>query len=63
MNKRLRQELLQSAVLIFQRLEPEGVRDFHPAIARPPLVERRVADRACGTPRWPTARQRVPSEP
>lgn len=41
---RLCQELLQPAALVFQRLEPAGVRDFHPAVARTPLVKRRVAD-------------------
>ena len=41
---RLRQELLELAVLLFQALQLAGVGDLHPAIARPPLVERRIAD-------------------
>src|ERR1700691_5094673 len=41
---RLRQELLQLAILVLQRLELAGVGDLHPAIARSPLVERGIAD-------------------
>ena len=41
---RFRQQLLQLAVLLFQSLQSLGVRDLHPAVARSPIVERRVAD-------------------
>src|SRR5205085_3966262 len=41
---RLRQQLLQPAVLILKCLQFAGVRDLHPAISRSPLLERRIAD-------------------
>jgi hypothetical protein len=44
MQMAFRQQLLQPAVLVFERLEFAGVRHLHPAVARSPLVERRVAD-------------------
>ncbi len=40
----LGQQLLEPAALVFQRLELAGVRDLHPAITRPPLVEGCVTD-------------------
>src|SRR5580698_9034798 len=41
---RLRQQLLQLAVLVLQRLELAGIGDLHPTVARAPLVEGRIAD-------------------
>src|SRR6202050_1785121 len=46
---RLRQELLQLAVLVLQRFELAGVGDLHPAIARSPLVEGGIADAVLAT--------------
>jgi len=41
---RLRQELLQRAVLFFQPLQFASIGGLYPALARPPLVVRRIAD-------------------
>src|SRR4029077_20239487 len=41
---RLRQQLLEFAVLFLESLQLAGVGDLHPAITRPPLVKRRIAD-------------------
>src|SRR5581483_5284222 len=41
---RLRQKLLQLAVLVLKCLELAGIGDLHPAIAGSPLVEGRIAD-------------------
>src|SRR5262249_46400653 len=41
---RVRQQLLQPPVLLFQRLQLAGVGDLHPAEPRSPLVECRIAD-------------------
>jgi len=59
---RLGEQLLQSAVLVLQRVQLAGIGDLHPAIARTPIVERRIADAVlCGTHHRPIGRQRVPS--
>jgi len=42
--RRFRQELLQPAVLVFQRFERLRVRHLHPAVLRLPAVERLLAD-------------------
>src|SRR4028119_1765134 len=42
--RRVGQELLEAAVLLLERPQPLGVRDRHPAVLGPPLVEGRGRD-------------------